>query len=191
MSRSAGTRGLLAAFFLLLGLTACGSLPSTGSSAVATSAPGPEAFALSGRLAVRQGEQQFSGRLHWLRRAGFEQIDLASPLGQRLARVEIDLAGARLTTSDGQTRSAPDAASLLRGLLGVDLPLVALHDWLFARPAAGVPYSETRDASGRLERLLQAGWTVEYRYAPAQLLPMRVFLSDPDRDVRLVIESWS
>jgi outer membrane lipoprotein LolB len=182
---------LLGAVWLVAG---CASLP--------TLAPAPEAVSTSGRFAVtaRLAEQtdSTSGRFT-LRRAGAEVVlDLATPLGTTLARVEQNASGARLTAprADGTLASwtGPDAESLLREVFNWSLPLAGMADWMAGRPRPPRegPVAGTTDGPDRFE---QDGWTVQIsdRFAPGGAPRLLVMTRPPAADapgitLRLVLD---
>ncbi len=151
------------------------------------------AFELEGRFSLRQGEQNFSGRLSWRHLAGENVVLLSSPFGQGLAEIVTDGLGARLKTSEGKTYAAADGESLTARVLGYPLPITGLADWLRARGGE----SGQRDVHGRLVRLDAAGWRIDYAYdvdAP-DVPPSRLVVSgqaggDPT-ELRLRIDRWT
>ena len=182
---------------LLAGLAGCSLLPPAVPKAVPKA---PDAgFALDGRISVIYGGQNLSGKIQWTHAPGSDEINLASPLGTQLARLQRDAAGVTLTDSERNVQRAADAESLTQQRLGWRLPLAGLTDWVRARPASAEPQEVRRDAEGRLEWLAEADWRIEYAYddsgaAPARL-PRRLFMryvkaAEP-LEIRLVIDQWS
>jgi outer membrane lipoprotein LolB len=85
-------------------------------------------------------------------------LDLASPLGTTLARVEVDARGARLTRSDNEgPREVRGASAELLTLeaLGWPLPVAGFPDWIAGRPAPGKPVDVLAD-----DAFTQDGWTI-------------------------------
>ena len=151
------------------------------------------AFELEGRFSLRQGEQNFSGRLSWRHLAGENVVLLSSPFGQGLAEIVTDGLGARLTTSEGKTYQAADGESLTARVLGYPLPITGLADWLRARGGE----AGQRDAHGRLVRLDAAGWRIDYGYdvdepdvPPSRLVVSGQAGGDPT-ELRLRIDRWT
>jgi outer membrane lipoprotein LolB len=168
---------LLAAF----GMGGCAELPLL--------APGERAdFEFNGRIAVRYRDEASSGNVSWRHRAAADDILLTSPLGQGVARIVRSGETVTLTTPDGKSQSASDAEALTEAVLGFRLPLAGLTDWVRARQAPG-PADAQRDSEGRLSRLVQSGWDIEYlEYAGG--LPSRMRLTYPGIDIRLAISEW-
>ena len=83
-------RFLLPAVLLLLG--ACAQLQ--------TQVPHDVRFDLSGRLAVRYGDEAFSGNLAWWHAATSDEMLLTNSLGAGIARLVRDPHGVVLTTAE-------------------------------------------------------------------------------------------
>lgn len=191
---------LLAA--LLTGLTGCSLLPSAVPPGMPPGAPlkAPDAgFALDGRISVVYGNQNLSGKIQWSHAPVADEINLASPLGTQVARLQRDADGVTLTDSERNVHRAADAETLTRQRLGWRLPLAGLTDWVRARPASTEPQEVRRDAEGRLELLAESGWRIEYVYddsgATPSRLPRRLFMryikAEEPLEIRLVIDQWS
>ncbi len=181
----------LLAIFVVLSLAACSTVPVVEPSA-ATQVQASGEFVLNGRIAIRHNGDRHSAGLHWVHRRASDEILLLGPLGQAAARVYRDGYGA--TLEDGSRRyQAGDAATLMEKVLGWQLPLDGLPDWVLARPRPGSAAEIENDAVGRLARLRQSGWEIRYpRYAdetPASL-PTRLELQRADLQVQLLIDEW-
>ncbi len=175
------SRALAVAAALLL--SACAGLSSL------TSVDEVE-FELSGRIAVRYGEQASSGNLAWRHRADGDELLITNPFGQGVARVVRERTLVTLTTHDAREYSAEDAETLTDRVLGFRLPLAGLADWVRARVAPG-PSRETRDGRGRLTELQQSGWKIEYlAFRDDGELPSRLRLTYPGLELRLAISEW-
>jgi len=173
-------------------LAACGTLlPSTESGLRRDDLA---AFSLQGRFSLRQGEQNYSGRLTWRHDGPDNELLLASPFGQGVAEISTSAQGAKLTTSNGETHVAADAESLIQRFLGYPLPLTKLVDWLRGRSGTGDVV--TPDHVGRPLRLRQFPWQIEYGYDSddAGALPGRIFAvrldSEETIELRLRIDEW-
>ncbi len=66
------------------------------------------------------------------------QLDLNTPLGTTLARARWVPGRVLLITPQGETQH-PDLPALTREMLGEELPVAALFDWLRGRPWPGAP----------------------------------------------------
>lgn len=157
-------------------------------------------WSLRGRLAVRTDSQGGQASLAWQRDAGRQAIRLNGPLGRGVVRVTQDESGAHLTDASGNTTEAADAAELMLRFTGWELPLASLDWWVRGLPVPDVTARRELDGEGRLARLNQQGWDVEFgHYAQTEsslILPDRLFLrrasgvNGPALEVRLVIDRW-
>lgn len=131
-------------------------------------------FQLDGRLSVRQGETRHHVGISWRHAGSRDEILLTGPLGQGLAELTRDAAGARLATPDRKSFAAADWESLAERALGVRLPLSDMSRWV-----VGVPPVPTID-----------GWRIDYlEYADG--LPVLMELRRGDIEVRLKVDAWS
>lgn len=153
----------------------------------------PDAFAIEGRVSVRYGEESLSGKIAWTHGAARDEISLASPLGNQLARIVREPGGVALTDANQNRYQAADVETLTERHLGWRLPLAGLSDWVRARPGAGA--STRRDAAGRPIHVAEAGWTIDLDYDGASRLPRRLVMvftrAERPLEIRLVIDDWS
>lgn len=189
-----GKAGAVAAFLLLAALPGCATPPHR-EPAVAVAAgqtAGIGQFRLAGRVSVKHDGQGFSGSLRWFQAGENDDMLFLSPLGQGMAHVVRDAAGVSLTTADQQSYRAPDAESLTEQVLGWRLPLGGLRYWVLGTAAPG-PATPERDQNGRLSRLNQDGWRIDYLgYKPVDgaELPGRIELQRGELEIRLLVDEW-
>lgn len=156
------------------------------------------AWALSGRIAVSTGRNGGSGRIEWRQAGGRYDVSVSAPVTRQSWRLSGDAAGATLQGLEGGPRQGPDAAALLFEATGWDIPVVALADWIRgARSDALGPAVVSFDADGRLSRIGQGGWTIDYVWpeagtAPAAgvVLPARLDARRGEARVKLVVDQW-
>ncbi len=146
-------------------------------------------FELSGRIAVRYRDDASSGGISWRHRADGDELLFSTPLGQGVARIVREGGAVTLTTADGKAHRAADAESLTESVLGFRLPLAGLAHWVQGRESAG-PAVALRDPEGRLSRLEQGGWVIEYLEHGDNRLPSRMKLSYPGIEIRLAVGEW-
>ncbi len=186
---------------LLLNLVACATLPPPGSKRMPADWPARQAvlssikhFELSGRFGASNEEGAWQGSLQWRQQDGEYLITLSGPLGSGSMELRGDNGHATLRTADDAIYMAADADDLLLQHVGWDLPVSGLRYWLLGQPAPYNGGSEMEfDAAGRLQRLKQAGWNIQfrrYRQVNGIELPAKVFLDNPYFQVRLVVERW-
>lgn len=183
--------------FLTIIMAGCATPPPL----VPTGMEEPGVWARTGRFAVTveelDGRQHaVQGGLSW-RDAGPAglTLDLNSPLGAALARLEVAPDGsALLTEADGTRTHAPSADDLLRRVLGSSIPVANLRRWLRGQlPDASQAQVMEADSQGRATRFVQDGWRVQVTAFDA-LGPLRMRLqrNEPGNrtiDVRLVLSA--
>jgi outer membrane lipoprotein LolB len=154
-----------------------------------SSEPAPGGFELSGRVAVRYGQESATGAVQWRHSEAADDLLITNPLGQGVARITRQGKDFELETTDGRRYRAPDPESLTAQVLGWSLPLRGLPQWVRGRPLAGDPAGIVRDSEQRIAQLRQDDWRIDYE-AYAGERPSRMTLSRPDLQIRLLIESW-
>jgi outer membrane lipoprotein LolB len=152
-----------------------------------------ENWALVGRLAVKDDEDGGSGNLSWRQRSGSSRLDFHGALGRGAWRLLSDTAGAELEFADGRRYRADSIDALVQGQIGWRVPVEKLAWWVRGLAAPG-PYAESLlDEEGRLSRLDQDGWSIEFgRYGEVdgESLPLRMTARQQDRTVKLAIRKW-
>lgn len=164
------------------------------------------AWELRGRVALRAPGEGWQAGLRWVHEEAGQSLDLTGPFGGGHLRLTADRAGARLTDSSQRVYHAADATELLAETTGWRVPLEGLDHWVRGLPAPAAPARRELDARGRLKRLAQLGWNIEYlAYGEfdGRELPSRLYLSrdlppeaavgpeDARLEVRLAIQSWT
>jgi len=147
----------------------------------ATQALGPPLprFTAEGRISLRQGERRDHLRFRWEHAPGSDVVLLMSPLGQGLAELTRDAAGARLIQPNQATTVADSLPQLAQHVFGAPLPLEAMADWLRgAEPAL----------SGEVD-----GWRVVISdtspYRQSRLLRV-MEASREDVELKLIVDDW-
>lgn len=175
----------LARIVLSVLLAGCASLPET-----TQVGPPTDGFELIGRVAVRHGDEGTSGRIVWRHGPDFDEMLIASVLGQGIARITRRHGSVELVTADHGEYQAAEAESLTERVLGWRLPLGGLPDWVQGRPDPAYPAMLVRDAQSRLSELEQNGWRIRYQeYQGAR--PLRLQMSHNDLEIRLIVDKWT
>jgi outer membrane lipoprotein LolB len=187
----AGRSIAMAAFAVLA--AACASVPETSVPVATTAADAP--FSIGGRISARRGDAGVAGGFAWVHDAGHDAIDLATPLGQTLARLEGDGSAVSVRLQDGRVENASTWAELTERAFGVTIPVEGLSAWVRGVPRADARFTVERDAAGRVSVLRQDGWEIVYAYADdTSQRPLRVSLNYPGAEpveVRVVVDRWN
>lgn len=201
MHRSSFRRLVLVALPLLL--AACASPPVRQQGTAATlgmqeqrerNLADTDHWTLEGRLSVSDGKDSGSGGLVWHQDGERYDFTVRAPVTGRSFRLSGGPDGAELEGLDGGTRRGPDAESLMASTVGWQIPMTELKRWVLGlRANAGT--ADIAFGADRLpSRLVQDGWTVDYKQWDASRtppMPTRVFAEKPPFKVRLSVESWS
>lgn len=149
-------------------------------------------WSLSGRLAIQSGHEGWHVRIDWRQQAHDYSILLIAPLGQGSLKLDGNDAFVTLLTDEGESVSASDPGELLYQQFGWRVPVASLRYWVLGVPAPG-KRTETVDEFGRLTELQQDDWSIrflDYEKRNGLELPGRVFVSNHQAKVKLVIGEW-
>ncbi|CAG0124554.1 Outer-membrane lipoprotein LolB [Rhodocyclaceae bacterium] len=183
-------RGLLC--LIVLVLAGCASAPLIPQTTARPEQAETKPFALTGRIAVKHNSERSSAGVRWAHQITEDEILLLAPLGQTVARIRRDAQGVSLDTSD-RHYTAQDTEELTHRVLGWQLPLAGLRNWVLALPAAQSEASIERDANGQVSVMRQDGWEIHYtRYATqaSDSLPLRMILQREGMEIQLLIDEW-
>jgi outer membrane lipoprotein LolB len=153
-------------------------------------------WSLQGRVALSNGRDGGSGRIDWSQDAARYAVSLSAPITRQSWRLSGDERSAQLEGLEGGTRVGTDPAELLREATRWEIPVTALSNWVRGLRATGGhgPAQLQFGADGRLSRIEQGGWTIDYgdwQVGAAGIeLPNRLNARRGEASVRLVIDSW-
>lgn len=191
-----------ALLWIVLGLSACSTLPSTSQEQAKAQRLWNErqprltrlqSWNIAGRLALQTHKDGWHVSYRWQQQDQLYHIVLADPLGQTSAELQGTPQGVTLLMADGRSVTADNPDRLLERQLGWSVPVQGLYYWVRGLPVPGTPEAHALDRNGRLIRLKQSGWDISYRrYADfgGLSLPTKIFLDDGRIEVRLVIDGW-
>jgi outer membrane lipoprotein LolB len=146
-----------------------------------------------GRIGVTSEQEGWHAGLYWNQRGSAYAINLIGPLGQGRVRIWGDGRSVSVQTADGRVLSAADPEQLLAATMDMRLPVSGLIYWIRGLPDPNQQSELTGDKAGRLIRLEQNGWMIDYlRYEQiAGLeLPTRIRARQNDLTVQLVVSRW-
>jgi outer membrane lipoprotein LolB len=137
-----------------------------GCASLAPVEPAPQVYTGRFSASIERGSEReaISGRFTLAASAQRITLDLASPLGNTLARVASDAGGATLTSprADGTlaTWQGDSADALAESVLGYRLPVTGLADWIAGRATPGRPAGVSPER-GPAQRIEQDGWVID------------------------------
>lgn len=163
-----------------------------------TALAGMPDWALAGRVALSNGRDGGSGRIDWRQDGDRYEVSLSAPVTRQSWRLSGEPGRAVLDGLEGGPRQGTDAGALLRQATRWEIPVEALASWVRgqrADPARSGDATLVFGADGRLSRLGQAGWTIDYsdwRTPEGQVveLPNRLNAVRGDAKVRLIVDTW-
>lgn len=154
-----------------------------------------DAFSRSGRFALSVDQSNgkkdaVQGGFSWYETSNQLQLDLNNPMGTVLARVTVNSNGASLHYPDGRVEYAHSPDALIKLLLGYEIPVAGMRDWL--RGSSGTsPTAEIQEKDGQLSYFEQEGWRVRllrYDDIGPRLLQMNRNQAQQDISVRVVVD---
>jgi outer membrane lipoprotein LolB len=151
------------------------------------------AFTAAGRLSARHSREAVAVNFAWTHAPPKDELVVTSPLGQTVAELSGDAAAGRfeVRTADGSRAEAADWTALTERALGFPLPVAGLGAWIRGAPHPGADYTVESDREGRAAVLRQDGWEVVYDYPDAATrLPLRVRITYPEFEIRIVVDTW-
>lgn len=148
---------------------------------------------LTGRIAVSNGDDGGNADVEWVQQGGRYDLRLRAPISGKNWRLHGDADSATLEGVREQALTGANAAELLAREANWQLPVAELEYWVRGLRAPKGKAELVFDEAQRPARLLQSGWTIEYRdyftgHEPA--LPRKVFATKGKQRVRLFIEDW-
>jgi outer membrane lipoprotein LolB len=151
-------------------------------------------WTLEGKLSVSDGKDNNSGTLTWRQDGDRYEFTVRGPITGRTFRLTGGPEGAELEGLDGGPRRGADAESLMASTVGWQIPLAELKRWALGLRADTGPADIAFGADRLPSRLVQDGWTVDYKQWDATrqpAMPTRVFAEKAPYKVRLSVENWS
>lgn len=150
---------------------------------------------LTGRLAVRNGDDAWNIHLDWQQRGDDYRIQLNGPFGAGKVRLIGNANGVELHDSDNHIFYADKPGELLAERTGVSMPVAGLRYWILGLSTPQQKQPPRLDDRGRLAYLEDDHWRVNFRRytnVDGLQLPDKIFISKPAQtiDVRLVVDEW-
>jgi len=137
--------------------------------------------------------ESVQGSFYWRQNAGGWQLDLLSPLGATLARIEaVNDKGVVLIRPGEPVVKAGSASDLASRMFGAQVPMDALPDWLQGQvsPKFDIRMIE-RGEDDQIVKLNQQGWTASFsRYDQVgpQSIDVRGLDQSTEVQLRLVVQ---
>jgi outer membrane lipoprotein LolB len=153
----------------------------------------PRVWSIDARLAVSNGKDGGSGRLHWTQEGDNFTISLRAPISGQSWLLSGDRSHARLEGVRPHAVLGSSAQEVLRRELGWELPVGEMKSWLF-----GVGFSQRAaieaDEVGKPVAVRDRDWQLTYRDwrdVSGISVPARIIAKKPPYQVRLAIQRWT
>ncbi|ENM5813497.1 lipoprotein localization protein LolB [Vibrio mimicus] len=159
-----------------------------------------QAYQLTGKLGYIAPDQRQSFNFQWQKSPQQLSLRLSNFLGQTVLNLRVDEQGAQVDTYDDQIYRDQDAQSLIRNLIGLDIPIEQLEDWILGLPTQATHYElNEQNTLANLTKLAStAEWQVEYQRYQAidwqnQVIPLpdKLKLQQNKTSIQLVISQWT
>ena len=152
-----------------------------------------ERWSFSGKLALKSPTGADTARLRWTQRGSDLELELSGPVGMKQLRLVSEGAETRMF-KDGHWQRLDSAEQALEEQLGWSLPLEYLPWWLRGLPAPQLRAAEMDVVAGRLTKLQQAGWTVEYpdyQAVDSHYLPRTILFRRDQVQGKILLKKWT
>lgn len=146
-----------------------------------------DSWQLRGRVNVRYHDESHTPRIRWQQQDTEYTIRLWGTFNAGNTII-VGRPGFVTLEQGGTVLSASSPENLILQQLGYEMPVSYLEYWIRGLPAPTSSADLTFSESGRLEQMVQDGWTINYtdpRQYGDLTLPRRVEVTRPRDDVRL------
>jgi outer membrane lipoprotein LolB len=150
-------------------------------------------WAVSGRVALSDGDRGGSLSFSWQAEDGRHEIALRTLAGGRQWRLVFDSTGAVLEGSDVDRLTGPDPDPLVEAAVGWPIPVRDLAWWIRGLVPPERTTSTRFAEDGTLARAEAPPWELEFqRYSDyaTTVLPSRLEARSPPFRVRMVLRDW-
>lgn len=149
------------------------------------------AYTIQGRVAA-SGSFGASGNLHWQQRGNRFRVQFSGPFGADAVSLSGTPGDVEIRT-DGHREQTRAPETYLMRRYGWTLPLRGLRYWVLGLPEPGVRAVVHYDGDGRIRRLFQDGWLIQYKNyqsAAGYTLPWHFQMHTAGTLFRVVIDRW-
>lgn len=186
----------LIGFAVVLGLHGCVNVEPRSESVAVEQArlARMEYWKLEGRIAVQTAEDAWQANLIWEHDAGQDRLRVFGPLSQGMVSIVLQDDLVLINEGNGSERISRDPDALLKEKLGFSIPLKNLRYWVLGVPAPFEPSETDLDSEGRLQRLRQSGWSLDYeRYGHWErfVLPQKLVIRGRTLKLKLFADDWT
>lgn len=186
-------RAILFCFVLVLSLSGCATAPvAVGLKPDWKSLQQVEHWEMQGRVAFRNENDGWHGRISWVSSPQEDKIKIAGPVGQGAVVILMRDEFAELLFGDGRRQVARDPTMLVEKQLGLPVPLKSLRWWARGLPVEKRPYDMIQRRSDSIV-FEQDGWLIsqnDFKRYFEKVLPRRIMIEGKGLSLKLVIDRW-
>jgi len=150
-------------------------------------------WTLVGKIGIRAAKESNAAQVNWQQQNEYFKINLSGPFGQGAAELSGTFESVLLKIAGQQELQTNQPEAVLLEQTGWDIPIKPLLYWIKGMPSPGQKASFELDAEGRLSRLTQAQWQLEYtgyQQLESLWLPKKIQLYRDQVKLTLVIKGW-
>lgn len=148
---------------------------------------------LEGRVGIVTAKDGGSGSMDWKQRGDALDFSFRGPFGAGALAVQGEGSVLWVRSSRGDDFVTSDPERDFARRFRMPLPVLSMRYWMLGLPAPGAPYDKTVDAGGRLARLNQRDWQVQYQaYArfDGYDLPTRLVIRRAAVRIKVAVNHW-
>jgi outer membrane lipoprotein LolB len=152
-----------------------------------------ENWCMAGRSAAKYGYSGWQAGVHWCQNNNKTTLELTGPMSIGSVLIRYRYGELWIRESKDQLSISHDPERLLRSRLGFSVPLTALRFWLMGLHEPGSSYSLELNDDGRLKRLRQHQWVVEYgkySFVDGYQLPGKIKLTKDAVRLKIMVDQW-
>lgn len=152
-----------------------------------------QSWDLSGKIAMQSTQDAGTASVNWRQKSASFAITLAGPLGSNSLHLVGKPGSVYMQTANGQSLHANTPEVLVKKAWGFNLPVSNLRYWIRGLPVPQVAANSQFDATGRLQRLTQQGFVINYlnyTHVNAIDLPQRISITSPSLKIKMIIYRW-
>ncbi|MDU8923804.1 lipoprotein insertase outer membrane protein LolB [Pasteurellaceae bacterium LIM206] len=153
-------------------------------------------YGSQGQIGYISSKERFSSRFEWqyVNPKNYT-LKLFSTISPTSLTMQMHNAGITVSDNKGNRRSEADAKMLVREIVGMDVPLDYLADWLKGQPNAQADYQvgENHYLASFSYNLDGSIWTADYLNYHTELspaLPRDILLKNNNQTLKIRVDNW-
>lgn len=153
-----------------------------------------DTWQLEGRVAIAAYDDGWNASIDWVQVGEHLDVNFSGPLGVGSARIAGTSDRLEVHTTEGEHFVTQDPETDLYWQLGWTAPVDRMAYWVLGLPGPGREELLEVDGAGRLLRLQQGGWTVDYIdyrvLDDGRTMPRKIEMQRDGVRIRLVVSDW-